>query len=161
MSSFFLLLFLSPLGKFGPPHGDVPFASSKRSELVVEAPTSKTSNSSTAEKKPRMEESDFEEEEETKHREIEFSQGLPVRGSERNRDVMQPRNTRVEDLKRPGSEVGTWKAKKAWKERKKHKKTFLDYNQKGCAMHAPICQEVGRKEQPYPCIFCRHWTLPQ
>ena len=96
-------------GKFGPPHGDVPFASSKRSELVVEAPTSKTSNASTAEKKPRMEESEFEEEEETKHREIEFSQGLPVRGSERNRDVIQPRNTRVEDLKRPGSKVRTWK----------------------------------------------------
>ena len=74
------------LGKFGPPHGDVPFASSKRSELVVEAPSSKTSNSSSPEKKPRMEESEFEEEEgETKHREIEFSQGLPVRGSERNR----------------------------------------------------------------------------
>ena len=104
----FFLLFLPPPGKFGPPHGDVPFASSKRSELVVEAPTSKTSNSSTAEKKPRMEESEFEEEE-TKHREIEFSQGLPVRGSERNRDVIQPRNTRVEDLKRPGSEVRTWK----------------------------------------------------
>ena len=107
--SRFSFQFLPPLGKFGPPHGDVPFASSKRSELVVEAPTSKTSNSSTAEKKPRMEESEFEEEEETKHREIEFSQGLPVRGSERNRDVIQPRNTRVEDLKRPGSEVRTWK----------------------------------------------------
>ena len=102
-------LFLPPPGKFGPPHGDVPFASSKRSELVVEAPTSKTSIASSAEKKPRMEESEFEEEEETKHREIEFSQGLPVRGSERNRDVIQPRNTRVEDLKRPGSEVRTWK----------------------------------------------------
>ena len=75
----------------------------------MEAPTSKTSNASTAEKKPRMEESEFEEEEETKHREIEFSQGLPVRGSERNRDVIQPRNTRVEDLKRPGSKVRTWK----------------------------------------------------
>ena len=32
-----------------------------------------------------MEESEFEEEGVTKHREIEFSQGLPVRGSERNR----------------------------------------------------------------------------
>ena len=106
---FFSLQFLPPPGKFGPPHGDVPFASSKRSELVVEAPTSKTSNASSAEKKPRMEESEFEEEEETKHREIEFSQGLPVRGSERNRDVIQPRNTRVEDLKRQGSEVRTWK----------------------------------------------------
>ena len=75
------------VGKFGPPHGDVPFASSKRSELVVEAPSSKTSNSSSPEKKSRMEESEFNEEEEevTKHREIEFSQGLPVRGSERNR----------------------------------------------------------------------------
>ena len=54
---------------------------------MVEAPSSKTSNSSSPEKKPRMEESEFEEEEEgeTKHREIEFSQGLPVRGSERNR----------------------------------------------------------------------------
>lgn len=53
---------------------------------MVEAPSSKTSNSSSAEKKPRMEESEFEDEEEvTKHREIEFSQGLPVRGSERNR----------------------------------------------------------------------------
>ena len=107
--SRFSFQFLPPPGKFGPPHGDVPFASSKRSELVVEAPTSKTSNASAAEKKPRMEESEFEEEEETKHREIEFSQGLPVRGSERNRDVIQPRNTRVEDLKRPGSEVRTWK----------------------------------------------------
>ena len=73
-------------GKFGPPHGDVPFASSKRSELVVEAPSSKTSNSSSPEKKSRMEESEYKEEGEvTKHREIEFSQGLPVRGSERNR----------------------------------------------------------------------------
>ena len=53
---------------------------------MVEAPSSKTSNSSSPEKKPRMEESEFEEEEgETKHREIEFSQGLPVRGSERIR----------------------------------------------------------------------------
>ena len=53
---------------------------------MVEAPVSKTSNSSSAEKKPRMEESEFEEDEAgTKHREIEFSQGLPVRGSERNR----------------------------------------------------------------------------
>ena len=51
---------------------------------MVEAPSSKTSNSSSPEKKPRMEESEFEEGE-TKHREIEFSQGLPVRGSERNR----------------------------------------------------------------------------
>jgi len=93
-------------GKFGPPHGDVPFASSKRSELVVEAPSSKTSNSSSPEKKSRMEESEFKEEEGevTKHREIEFSQGLPVRGSERNRGVIQPRNTKVEDLKRPGSQ---------------------------------------------------------
>ena len=75
------------VGKFGPPNGDVPFASSKRSELVVEAPSSKTSNSSSPEKKSRMEESEFKEEEGevTKHREIEFSQGLPVRGSERNR----------------------------------------------------------------------------
>ena len=55
---------------------------------MVEAPSSKTSNSSSPEKKSRMEESEFKEEEEgeaTKHREIEFSQGLPVRGSERNR----------------------------------------------------------------------------
>ena len=53
---------------------------------MVEAPSSKTSNSSSPEKKSRMEDSDFKEEGEvTKHREIEFSQGLPVRGSERNR----------------------------------------------------------------------------
>ena len=54
---------------------------------MVEAPSSKTSNSSSPEKKSRMEESEFNEEGEevTKHREIEFSQGLPVRGSERNR----------------------------------------------------------------------------
>jgi len=87
-------------GKVGPPYGDIPFASSKRSELVVEAPTSHTSNS-TLEKKPRMEESEFEDVA-IKHREIEFSQGLPVRGSERLRGVIEPRNTKVEYLKRPG-----------------------------------------------------------
>ena len=66
-----------------------------------------------------MEESEFEDVA-IKHREIEFSQGLPVRGSERLRfvgqtlhldiscfrGVIEPRNTKVEDLKRPGQKVG-------------------------------------------------------
>ena len=65
-----------------------------------------------------MEESEYEDVA-VQHREIEFSQGLPVRGSERLRfvgqthlldrsflrGVIEPRNTKVEDLKRPGQKV--------------------------------------------------------
>ena len=78
---------MSP-GKVGPPYGDIPFASSLRSELVVEAPSSLTSNTTAennASKQARMESSDYDGGEQQQHREIEFSQGLPVRSSDRFR----------------------------------------------------------------------------
>ena len=69
------------------PHSDLPFASSLRSELVVEAPDSMTSDSnidikavniSVKEKQARMEDVNFQDGRPT-HREIDFSQGIPVR----------------------------------------------------------------------------------
>ena len=70
------------------PHSDLPFASSLRSELVVEAPDSMTSDSKMdaviiekigdKEKKPRMEDVNFQDGRPT-HREIDFNQGIPVR----------------------------------------------------------------------------------
>ena len=73
-------------GKSGPPSGDIPFASSLRSELVVDAPGGPvTSNSSMLEKQGRMEESEYMEGGAAQHREIDFSQGLPVRGGNRLR----------------------------------------------------------------------------
>lgn len=67
----------------------LPFAASQRSELVVEAPDSLTSDSdvyevvvsgnSTLEKAARMEDINFQQGI-SSHREIDFSQGIPVRG---------------------------------------------------------------------------------
>lgn len=73
------------------PHSDLPFASSLRSELVVEAPDSLTSDSNVdaitvnatenRDKQPRMEDVDFQEGRPA-HREIDFNQGIPVRTKE-------------------------------------------------------------------------------
>ena len=73
------------------PHSDLPFASSLRSELVVEAPDSMTSDSNIdpvmidltegKEKQPRMEDVNFQDGRPS-HREIDFSQGIPVRTKE-------------------------------------------------------------------------------
>ena len=70
------------------PHSDLPFASSLRSELVVDAPDSMTSDSNIdsvlvdfnndKEKQSRMEDVNFQDGRPT-HREIDFSQGIPVR----------------------------------------------------------------------------------
>eukprot|EP00090_Calanus_glacialis_P047107 TRINITY_DN9572_c0_g1_i1.p1 TRINITY_DN9572_c0_g1~~TRINITY_DN9572_c0_g1_i1.p1 ORF type:complete len:424 (+),score=122.91 TRINITY_DN9572_c0_g1_i1:82-1353(+) len=82
------------------PHSDLPFASSLRSELVVEAPDSMTSDSNidpvmidlteVKEKKPRMEDVNFQDGRPS-HREIDFSQGIPVRTKEdKSRSRAQP-----------------------------------------------------------------------
>jgi len=82
------------------PHSDLPFASSLRSELVVEAPDSMTSDSNMdaviiekigdKEKKPRMEDVNFQEGRPS-HREIDFNQGIPVRtNKDKSRSRAEP-----------------------------------------------------------------------